>query len=127
MNKQNTDEFNNYILQRLTPREQKAALNVLNKLKNLFKSAANSADNSDIYKKLFSIKSSSTCKDIFNVISSKSNDCSQNEIYNLPIFQLDSSLNEHSDSKVSLTITVKHIKIKLLMLYISKNKLLIIL
>ena len=104
MNTQNTDEFNDYILQRLTPREQKAALNVLNKLKNLFKNAANSDENSDIYKKLFSIRSNSTCKDIFNAVSSESDECSRDEIYNLPIFQLESNLNEHSESKVSLRI-----------------------
>ena len=80
-------------------------MQILNKISNLLKSAANSAENLAFYQKLFSIQASSTCKDIFEAISLESNECSQNEIYDLPIFQLESYLDEYSESKVSLRIT----------------------
>ena len=76
-------------------------MQILNELNNLFSTTSNSAENLDFYKKLFSIQADSTCKDIYDAISSKNSQCTENEVYNLPVFQLESYFHDFSTSKVS--------------------------
>ena len=76
-------------------------MQILNEINNLFSTTSNSAENLDFYKKLFSIQADSTCKDIYDAISSKNSQCTENEVYNLPIFQLESYFYDFSTSKVS--------------------------